>query len=91
MFTFSHFFLGLFFIVIGVIMVKYNFKLVGLTGRQDWIENVLGSGTTYLAFQVFAVGLVILGIVLATGLGGNLGHIILDPLKSLFPALPSGR
>ena len=91
MFTLSHFFLGIFFIIIGVVMVKYNFKLVGITGRQDWIENVLGSGTTYLVFQVFAVGLVILGIALATGLGGNLGHLILDPLKSVFPGAPSSK
>jgi len=91
MFTLSNFLLGIFLTVAGVVMVKYNFKLVGLTGRQDWIENVLGDGTTYMAFQVFAVALVLLGIALATGLGNNLGHLILDPIKSFFPALPSGR
>lgn len=72
-------------------MVKYNFKLVGITGRQDWIEDKLGSGTTYLAYQIFAVAIVIIGIALATGLGNNLGHFITDPLKSFFPTAPDGR
>ena len=85
MFSLNNLLFGLFLTIIGVIMVKYNFKLVGITGRQDWIENVLGSGTTYLVYQVFAVALTLFGIALATGLGDNVGRLLLNPLRSVFP------
>ncbi len=65
-------------------MVKYNFKLVGITGRQDWIESKLGSGSTYLAYQIFAVALVLIGIALISGLSNNLFNALLSPFKGLF-------
>lgn len=89
MFTLSHFLLGLFLIACGVVMVKFNFKLVGITGRQDWIEDKLGSGTTYLAYQIFAVTLVIIGITLVSGLSDNLFDTLLSPLNGLFSGFKS--
>ena len=84
MFNLSHFLLGLFLIACGVVMMKFNFKLVDITGRQDWIEDKLGSGTTYLAYQVFAVSLIIIDITLVSRLGSTLFSVILSPFKRLF-------
>jgi TRAP-type C4-dicarboxylate transport system permease small subunit len=84
MFNLSHFLIGLLLIACGVVMVKYNFKLVGITGRQDWIEDKLGSGTTYLAYQIFAVALVLIGLAMVSGLSNNLFNTLLSPLKGLF-------
>lgn len=90
MFNLSHFLLGLFLIACGVVMVKYNFKLVGITGRQDWIESKLGSGSTYLAYQIFAVTLVLIGIALISGLSDNLFNTLLSPFKGLFSGFKQG-
>jgi hypothetical protein len=75
---------GLLAIAVGTIMLKYNYQLVGLTGRQDWIERRLGSGSTYMAYKAFAVLLVLVGILFFTGLAGPVFNWALSPLKNLF-------
>ena len=84
MFTVQHLFVGLLFTAIGTLMLRYNFKLVGYTGRQAWIEDHLGSGTTYFAYQVFAIIVVIGGLLYATGLGNNVTSWLFSPLHNLF-------
>jgi hypothetical protein len=68
----------------GTIMLKYNYQLVGLTGRQDWIENKLGSGSTYLAYKLLALLVIISGLLYASGFYEPLLRILLSPLADLF-------
>lgn len=75
---------GFLLIVAGTLMLKFNFQLVGLTGRQDWIESKLGSGSTYLAFKVLAIIIVFAGILFVSGLGPSFFNWLLSPLKNIF-------
>lgn len=84
MFTWSHFFTGVALSAIGAIFLKYNFKLVGYTGRQEWIESKLGSGSTYFAYQIFAIILTVGGLLYATGLGDGIMKVLLSPLQGIF-------
>ena len=84
MFTWSHFFAGIVITAIGALFLRYNFRLVGYTGRQEWIERYLGSGSTYFVYQVFAVIVTLGGLVYAMGLGDNVATAIFSPLKGIF-------
>ncbi len=75
---------GILAIAIGTILLKYNFRLVNYTGRQDWIESKLGSGSTYLAYKLFAVIIVVGGILAITGLGAGLLRWALSPFHQFF-------
>ena len=85
MFSLAHLFYGIIAVAIGTLLLKYNYQLVGFTGRQDWIEDHLGSGTTYLAYKLFAIVIVLGGVAYATGLGDPVMRTLLSPLKSFFP------
>lgn len=81
-----NFIYGMLITALGVVMLKYNYQLVGITGRQDWIEKYLGSGSTYLAFKLVSVVLVFGGILFGFGLLDNILDPILMPLgEAIFP------
>ena len=72
---------GLIAIALGVAILKYNFALVNnFTGRLDFIEAKLGAGSTYLAYKLLALLLVLGGILHISGLLDNLLLWILAPL-----------
>lgn len=75
---------GILAIIAGTLMLKYNYQLVNLTGRQDWIESKLGSGTTYFAYKLLAIFVVIMGILVVTGLATPFLLWLLSPLQHLF-------
>ena len=81
---FQHIFYGLLAIGIGIVAMIYNFKLVGLVGRQDWIEDKLGSGTTYLVFQLLAIITIFGGILYLTGFGDKALTWLLSPFIGVF-------
>lgn len=83
----SHLFIGIIFVVLGVILLRYNFKLVGYTGHQAWIEDHLGYGTTYLAYQVLAIVVLISGLLYATGLGNGVLDWLLTPFTNMLSGL----
>ena len=76
-------------VVFGVLSLKYNFKLVGFTGRQDWIESKLGSGTTYFFFKMLSLLMIISGILYITGLGDPIVRWLLSPLANMLS--PAGE
>jgi len=86
MFSFAHLIYGFIMIGLGVVGLKYNYQIVGFTGRQDWIESKLGGGSTYLAYKLFALFLVIFGLLLATGLADPVLTTLFSPLKNTFSA-----
>jgi hypothetical protein len=84
MFTLAHFIYGIIMVGIGIITLKFNYQIVGFTGRQDWIESKLGGGSTYLAYKLFALLLVVFGLLLATGLIDPVLNGLLGPLRTAF-------
>ena len=76
--------IGVIMVGLGVLAVKYTFQLVNLTGRQQWIENITGSGSTYGVFKLFGVALVLLGLLVATGFGNDVLNFIFSPLRRIF-------
>lgn len=84
MLTISGIIYGILAIVIGTLLLIYTFQIVGFTGNQDWIEKYLGAGSTYLAYKIFGIILVLGGILAATGLLHGILELVLSPLKGLF-------
>ncbi len=76
---------------IGMAMLKFNYQLVGFTGRQDWIESKLGQGSTYLAYKLFGIALVLGGLVFALGLSELVFGWLLSPLRGLLPESLGGN
>ena len=74
---------GTLLIVLGVVTLKYNYQIVNFTGRQDWIERYLGSGTTYFAFKLISIIVVLSGILYLTGFGEPVLRYLLSPLSNL--------
>jgi uncharacterized membrane protein SpoIIM required for sporulation len=83
-FTLSGLLWGVIFIIVGTISLKFNYQLVGFTGRQDWVEQRLGAGSTYLFFKLVSIFMVIFGLLSVTGLGIPLLQWVLSPLSNLF-------
>jgi len=81
---FSNFLFGLFVIAIGVGLLRFNFKLTNSFSRSNWFERNLGSGSTYIVFQLVAVLAVILGVLIMFGLGDNVMEWIFSPIRGIF-------
>jgi hypothetical protein len=84
MFSFAHLIYGIILIGLGVVGLKYNYQIVNFTGRQDWIESKLGGGSTFLAYKVFALLVVVAGLLLATGLADPILRSLTSPLQGVF-------
>jgi len=89
MFTWSHFFIGIVVTALGVVALRYNYQLVGFTGRQDWIENKLGGGSTYWVLKLLALAVIIGGVLYASGFGDSVFNFLLSPLRGLFAPIRS--
>jgi len=89
MFTWFHFFIGILVTALGAVALRYNYQLVGITGRQDWIENKLGAGSTYWVFKLLALTVVVGGVLYATGFGNSVFNFLLSPLRGLFAPIKS--
>lgn len=84
MFSFTHLIQGFLMVVIGTLLLKYNFQVVNFTGSQDWIEAKLGGGSTYAVYKLVAVLLVVIGLLIMTGLGAPIADAVFSPLKDTF-------
>ncbi|MGE5393014.1 MAG: hypothetical protein ACM3NH_04700 [Candidatus Saccharibacteria bacterium] len=76
------FFWGFLGVVIGVLVIKYTFQLVGLFGRVDWAETHLrgGMGGTYTLYKIAGVVVILLSMLY---MFGGIGFIV-SPLAPLF-------
>ncbi len=79
----GNFIFGLIIAGIGIAAIKYNYQIVNTMGRLNWLENKLGPGTTYLAYQVFAVLTILFGFTMMISLHDNLLEFLLRPLTNL--------
>jgi hypothetical protein len=76
---------GLGLTAIGVIALKFNYQLVGMTGNVGFAERYLGAGGTYSLYKIVGVILTIFGLVYATGLGAPVLTWLLSPVAKFFP------
>lgn len=76
--------LGLIFITVGTLMLVFNRQIYSFTGGLDFIENHFRAGTPSF-LKLFAVVLVFVGILMATGLGGWLTSPLRNLTNSIFP------
>lgn len=79
---------GTILIVIGVTTLKFNYQIVGITGRQDWIEDRLGSGSTYFIFKLFSIILITIALAYITGYAAPIARWLFSPLARVFNTQP---
>ena len=83
----ANIFLGVIVTALGVVVLKYNFQLVGMTGNVGFAERYLGAGGTYLLYKMIGVVMVIGGLMYATGLAQPILSWLLSPLAVYFPSM----
>lgn len=76
--------IGVILILIGAVSLKFNYQLVGLV-RLRWLESKMGPGSSYLAYKIFSVLLVLAGVILISGQGSTVFGWILSPIRHIFP------
>jgi hypothetical protein len=81
---FNHIILGLLAIGLGVVSLKYNYQLVGITGNVDFAERYIGAGGTYAFYKILSVIFVLGGFLYTTGLGDPVLRWLLSPLAQFF-------
>ena len=72
---------GLLFAALGVLILKYTYPLKNAFGSWGWAERYLGNGGTYSAWKLIGIGLMILGVLWATG---TLGGLLAGTLGQFF-------
>jgi len=80
----TNIFLGLLAVVVGVVSLKYNYQLVGMTGSVGFFEKVLGAGGTYFGFKLLSLIVIFFGFLYMTGLQGPVLNALLSPLIHMF-------
>ena len=75
---------GLVFIVVGTLMLAFHRQVYGFTGGIDFIEEHFRAGTP-TALKLFAVILVVLGLLMVTGFGHWLTDPVTNGLSKIFP------
>jgi len=81
--TIANFIYGLLVITAGVLMVKYNYRLTNLFGRNNFFERRLGSGSTYLVMQILAILTIIFGTLWAVSMHDNVVRWLVSPITNL--------
>jgi hypothetical protein len=81
---FQQILLGMLFLALGVVSLKYNYQLVGITGNISWVEKYLGGGSTYAFFKMLSVVLCLGGFLYMTGLSDPVFRWMLSPLAQFF-------
>jgi len=75
--------LGLILIGVGIVLLKFNFRVSNMFSHNNVFERYMGSGATYFVMQVAAVLVIIVGFLLMSGLLDNLMGFLLSPLKDI--------
>jgi len=78
------FFLGLFGLLVGCLMVWKPAKFVEAIGEPKWSEKIFGYGRGSTAYQSIGILVIIISIMVMTGL---IQGVALSILKPLFGAL----
>lgn len=79
-----NFIIGLVIVVAGVAAIRFNYQLVNAFGRNNIFERKLGPGSTYPAFLVGGVLVIIGGFLVMFSLHDTILDIVLGPLIDVF-------
>ncbi len=73
---------GIVWIVIGTLLIRYNFQITQLFGKVGWAEHYLGSGFggTYVMYKLVGVFIIIVSMLY---MFNALGFLI-EPLRPVF-------
>ena len=78
------YFIGVFVILVGSLVVIRTDWFVANFGHSDWAEAKIGSGGTYLLYKVLGIIFIILSLM---GMTGMLGEVIFSVFGRLFSGL----
>ncbi|PLX26469.1 hypothetical protein C0581_04360 [Candidatus Parcubacteria bacterium] len=78
------YFVGIFVMVVGSLMVIKTQWFVSNFGHSEWAETKIGSGGTYLLYKVLGITFIILALM---GMTGMLGEVIFSVFGRLFSGL----
>jgi hypothetical protein len=67
-------------IIIGILIMRYNFQIVGIFGTIGWAENHLSSGGTYILYKLIGLGVVIVAMLYMFGSA----DFLVKPLSPVF-------
>ncbi|OGE81578.1 MAG: hypothetical protein A3H72_03105 [Candidatus Doudnabacteria bacterium RIFCSPLOWO2_02_FULL_48_8] len=73
---------GMVWVVIGFLLIRYNYLLVGFFGHVPWAEQHIGGGGTYTLYKIVGVIVIILGMLYAFNAVG----FLTGPAGTLFPS-----
>lgn len=79
-----NFITGLIIAGVGLASLRYNYSIVGVFGRNNFIESKLGPGTTYPFFKLMSILVIFFGVTMAVSLHDNLLNFLLAPVTNLF-------
>ncbi|MDO8669737.1 MAG: hypothetical protein Q7K65_05630 [Candidatus Buchananbacteria bacterium] len=82
------FFLGLFGLIVGFLMVLKPSKFVEAIGEPGWSEKIFGAGRAATAYQAIGIIVIIVSVMAMTGL---IQGILLSVLAPLFGGLASPK
>ncbi|HUC20342.1 MAG TPA: hypothetical protein VMR98_02520 [Candidatus Polarisedimenticolaceae bacterium] len=82
---FEHFLAGALLLGIGIVTMKYNYRLVGITGNLGFVEKWMGAGMTYFFFKLLSILTCIFGFLYMFGLSDAVLTWMLSPLTQFFP------
>jgi len=74
------FFLGLFGLIVGFLMVWKPAKFVEALGEPSWTEKIFSSGRGTTAYQTIGIVVIIISIMIMTGLIQGMFLSIVGPL-----------
>lgn len=78
----TNFIVGILIVAAGAVSVLYNYKIVNSFGRNNWFEQHIGSGSTYMVFKFFSILVILFGFTMMISLHDNLISFLLSPLTN---------
>ena len=75
---------GLVLLVAGTCFIRYSYPISRFTGSQDWIENIVGPGTTNGAYKLLGLLATFIGVLLITGLANPFFYWVFTPVRGIF-------
>ena len=75
---------GVVFIIIGGLVIKYNRAITNFAGRNSFFEQKLGPASTYMMYMFLGLFLVLIGLLTVTGFHSLILDKIAEFLRSIF-------
>lgn len=77
-----NFFLGALIVFGGIMILKYNYQVVNVFGRNNVFERRLGAGSSYPMFKLIGVLIIVGGLLTMASLHDNVLWFLLSPITN---------